>query len=142
MPRISSYGQAMGTPSTPYTNALAAACGVATNYWAEARPSLPNYIAMTSGSTQGIADDNPPASHPLNVPSIFSQLGTDWRSPQDAMPGSCALTSSGTYAVKHNPAAYYTNIRAACAALDVPLFPRHRGQLRLPLLGIVLVAAE
>jgi len=116
-----SYGQAMGTPSTPYTNALAAQCGVATNYWAEARPSLPNYIAMTSGSTQGITDDAAPAAHPLNVPSIFSQLGADWRSPQDAMPTNCALTSSGTYAVKHNPAAYFTNIRDACNALDVPL---------------------
>ena len=31
-------------------------CGVATNFYAESSPSLPNYIAMTSGSTQGISD--------------------------------------------------------------------------------------
>jgi hypothetical protein len=111
----------MGTSSTPYTNALAARCGAATDYWAEARPSLPNYIAMTSGSTQGISDDNAPASHPLDVPSIFSQLGNDWRSLQESIPANCALTSAGSYAVKHNPAAYYTNIRAACNQLDVPL---------------------
>ena len=116
-----SYGQAMGTPSTPYTNALAARCGVATDYWAEARPSLPNYIAMTSGSTQGITDDSAPAVHPLAVPSIFSQLSNDWRSLQESMPGNCAQASAGDYAVKHNPAAYYTNVRDACNTLDVPM---------------------
>jgi hypothetical protein len=116
-----SYGQVMGTSATPSTNALAAKCGVASNFWAESRPSLPNYIAMTSGDPQGISDDNAPASHPLNVPSIFSQLGNDWRSPQESMPANCALTSSGSYAVKHNPAAYYTNIREACNRLNVPM---------------------
>jgi phospholipase C len=115
-----SYGQVLGTPATPYATALAARCGVATNYWAEARPSLPNYIAMTSGATQGIADDNAPASHPLDVPNIFQQVG-DWRALMESMPTNCAQTSSGRYAVKHNPAAYYTNVRDACAQRNVPL---------------------
>ena len=116
-------GQIMGSSSAPYLNGLAAKCGYAGNFYAETHPSLPNYVAMTSGSPQGIADDNPPSSHPLNVPSIFSQLGTNWRSLEESMPGNCALTSSGQYAVKHNPAAYYTNIRQACSTQDVPLGP-------------------
>jgi hypothetical protein len=37
------------------------------------------------------------------------------------MPNNCQLTNSGTYAVRHNPAAYYTNIRGECQAHDVPL---------------------
>ena len=37
------------------------------------------------------------------------------------MPSNCALSSSGSYAVKHNPAAYYTNIRTACSSQDIPL---------------------
>jgi hypothetical protein len=115
------YGQSVSPSTAPYTNALANKCGKATNFYAETHPSLPNYIAMTSGSPQGIADDNPPSSHPLNVPSIFSQLGTNWRSLQESMPSNCAQASSGQYAVKHNPAAYYTNISAACATQDVAL---------------------
>jgi phosphatidylinositol-3-phosphatase len=117
-----SYSQVIGSPSAPYENALAAQCGLATNYFAITHPSLPNYIAMTSGGTQGITDDNPPSSHPLNVPSIFSQLGTGgWRSLQESMPSNCYLGNSGQYAVKHNPAAYYTNIRTDCQTYDVPL---------------------
>lgn len=113
------YGSIIGDPNAPYVNSLAQQCGLATNSFAVAHPSLPNYIAMTSGSTQGIVDDAPPATHPLTVPSIFSQLGPDWRSLEESMPSNCLATNSGLYAVRHNPAAYYTNID--CATQDVPL---------------------
>jgi fibronectin type 3 domain-containing protein len=116
------YNQVVNSSSAPYENSLAAQCGLATNSFAITHPSLPNYIAMTSGSPQGVTDDNPPSSHPLNVPSIFSQLGSGgWRSLQESMPSNCLLGNSGQYAVKHNPAAYYTNIRTDCQNFDVPL---------------------
>jgi hypothetical protein len=115
------YSSIIGSSSAPYENRLAAQCGSARNFFAESHPSLPNYIGMTSGSPQGIGDDSGPASHQLNVPSIFSQLGGRWRSLQESMRSNCTLTSSGNYVVRHNPAAYYTNIRAACNNLDVPL---------------------
>jgi phosphatidylinositol-3-phosphatase len=113
------YGSIIGSPSAPFINTLADQCGLATNFFAERHPSLPNYIAMTSGSTQGITDNGGPSSHPLAVPSIFSQLGLDWSSLQESMPSSCLRSDSGLYAVRHNPAAYYTNLD--CAAGDVPL---------------------
>lgn len=117
-----SYGEIVGSSSAPYLNQLARQCGVASNFFAETHPSLPNYIAMTSGSTQGITDDNGPSSHPLGVPSIFSQLGSGgWRSLEESMPSNCYLSNSGSYAVRHNPAAYYTNIRTDCNTYDVPL---------------------
>jgi hypothetical protein len=94
---------------------------VATNYLAVAHPSLPNYLALTGGSTQGITDDNAPTSHPLLGESIFSQTGSGWRSLEESMPASCDLTDAYPYAVKHNPAAYYLGIRTACGGLDVPL---------------------
>jgi hypothetical protein len=113
--------QIVGASGAPYINSLASRCGSAANFFATSHPSLPNYIAMTSGGTQGVSDDNPPSSHPLNVESIFSQLGPNWKSLQESMPSNCAQATSGQYAVKHNPAAYYTNIAAACAAQDVAL---------------------
>jgi phospholipase C len=118
-----SFSEIIGSSSAPYLNQLANQCGLATNYHAVTHPSLPNYIAATSGSPQGITDDNPPSSHPLGVASIFSQVsdaGLQWRSYEESMPSNCDLSSSGTYAVKHNPAAYYTGIRTACGNWDVP----------------------
>jgi hypothetical protein len=119
-----SYSQVIGSSSAPYENALAGQCGLATNYYGITHPSLPNYIAMTSGDPQGVTDDSGPSSHPLNVPSIFSQLGSGgWRSLQESMTSNCDLSGSGQYAVRHNPAAYYTNIRTDCQSYDVPLGP-------------------
>ncbi len=62
----------VGSSSAPYFNELANECGLATNYLAVSHPSLPNYIALTSGSTQGISDDGEPSTHPLAVANIFS----------------------------------------------------------------------
>jgi hypothetical protein len=114
-----SYSEIIGSSSAPYINTLASQCGLATNYSAVTHPSLPNYIAATSGSPQGITDDNPPSSHPLNVPSIFGQVPS--RSFQESMPSNCDVNDAYPYAVKHNPEAYYTPLAAQCATQDVPL---------------------
>lgn len=115
------FSQIVGSSDAPYLNRLAGQCGLATSFFAEAHPSLPNYIAMTSGGTQGITDDSGPRSHPLAVDSIFSQLETGWRALQESMPSNCSLSDTSLYAVRHNPAVYYTGLRSACASQDVPL---------------------
>jgi len=111
----------VGSPSAPYFNQLVSRCGLATNYDAASHPSLPNYVALTSGSTQGISDDGEPSSHPLHSPSIFSELGSNWRALVESMPGRCDHVTSGQYAARHNPAVYYTTIAASCQRNDVPL---------------------
>lgn len=117
-----SSSKVLGSNSAPYLNSLGQHCGVATNDHGVAHPSLPNYIALTSGSTQGVADDRSPSAHPIGAPSIFSQLdaaGRTWKSYEESMPDNCRRTNSGRYAVRHNPAAYYTGLRS-CDTNDVP----------------------
>src|SRR4051794_37436915 len=114
------YGQIIGSPDAPYINALAAACGLATQYHAVAHPSLPNYIALTSGDTQGVTKDVGPASQPLDAPSIFSQLGNDWRSLQESIPAACSPHDATRYAPRHNPALDFAGLLAACPDNDVP----------------------
>ena len=116
-----SYAQVIGSGTAPYLNRLASQCGLAESFYAEAHPSLPNYIAMTSGGTQGITDDAGPGSHPVDAENIFTQLGKDWRALQESMPANCSLSDSSFYAVRHNPAVYYPGVRSACATQDVPL---------------------
>ncbi|MDP9237204.1 MAG: alkaline phosphatase family protein [Chloroflexota bacterium] len=122
------YGEvidAVGAPA-PYTTGLAHQCGTATNYAIVGSPSLPNYIGATAGSTFGIADDNRPSSHVLTADNLFRQVraaGLTEKSYQESMPANCRLTDSYPYAVKHNPAAYFTggSDRTACMADDVPM---------------------
>jgi hypothetical protein len=103
--------------SAPYISKLAHQYAMATNYFAVSHPSLPNYLALTSGSTFGITDDD---YHVLPRQAIGAQLsdqGISWRAYMDAMTGDCTR-SQGTYAVKHDPFAYYGG---ACPANVVPL---------------------
>lgn len=120
-----SYAQVAG--HSPYLNALARACGLARNYAAVSHPSLPNYLALTSGSTQGITSDC--TSCALAVASVFSQTNGGWRSYLESLPTpGYEGAFSGRYAKKHNPAAYYTTLRAGYAHRDLPL-SRLRGDL-------------
>jgi hypothetical protein len=61
--------------------------GSATNFRTIVHPCLPNYVAATSGGTQGITDDAAPPSHPHRVQSIFGELdaaGKSWKANQEA----------------------------------------------------------
>jgi phosphatidylinositol-3-phosphatase len=122
-----SFAQIAG--GSPYLNRLAADCGLADNYSAITHPSLPNYLALTSGGTAGITDDCTSCSVPTN--SIFGQVGPrGWRAYEESMPA-IGFTGSqaGTYAKKHNPAAYYTKIARAYAVNAVPLGTTTAGAL-------------
>jgi phospholipase C len=90
-----------------FTASLAARYGVAENYRATTHPSVPNYLALTSGSTWGVTDDG---YHSLPKKDIGTQLtsaGISWRAyMQGLQPGGC-LTSPLPYDPGHNPFAFY-----------------------------------
>lgn len=134
----------------PQTARLAKACGWGADHHAATHPSLPNYLALTSGSTHGVRDDHAPADHPIDGPSIFGQAassGIGWATYAESMPAPCSRTSDGRYAVKHNPAAYYTQLRPTCDAHDLPLGTTGDGPLAAALTdgslpGFVLVVPD
>src|SRR5882672_114668 len=108
-----SYDQVIGSG---YIAELAAQYGVATDYHGVSHPSLPNYLAMTSGSTWGIADDG---FHALPAGGLGAQLtdaGIGWRAYMDGMSNGC-FRSPYPYALKHNPFAYYGS---TCPSQVVP----------------------
>ena len=113
-----SYGDVVG--ASPYLNRLARECALATDDVAVSHPSLPNYLALTSGGTDGISSDCTSCS--VHARSIFEQLHGDWRSYLESMPSPGFQGAfAGEYAKKHNPASYYTPIAAAYKTNAVPL---------------------
>ena len=109
--------------SAPYIQSLVAECGLATNYWSVFPKSLPNYLALVSGSTQGITGDVKPADNQINAPSLFSQLGPDWLGLMEGAKKNCWTRNGNLYTVNHNPALYFSNIQQACLSQSVPLGP-------------------
>lgn len=114
------YSAIIGSTGAQYVNQLATECGLATDYSAVSHPSLPNYLALTSGSTQGVTSDENPGKHTISASSVFSQVPS-WRSLDEAMPSSCYKSDSGEYEAHHNPALYYAGVSGQCSSLDVPL---------------------
>ncbi|OLE22719.1 MAG: hypothetical protein AUG49_18090 [Catenulispora sp. 13_1_20CM_3_70_7] len=119
------YGSVIGSAAAPYANSLAASYGLATNYYGASHPSLPNYLALTAGSTFGIASDCTNCyQSATNIADQVEASGRSWKAYLEDMPTPCYMgASSGNYAMKHNPFMYYTDIRndaLRCAAHVVP----------------------
>ena len=104
----------------PYLDGVADGCAYLNNETAITHPSLPNYLADTSGSTWGITADGPPSTYPISGNSIFQQVGSNgWKAWAQSMSVPCKLNGGSPYAVRHNPATYYTAIRNDCKVNDV-----------------------
>jgi phospholipase C len=137
-----SYDEVIGSADAPYLTKLGRRCGLATNFHNITHPSLPNYIAATSGlGYRGLAlfgsNCDPSRSCSTKAKSIFEQAPS-WRAYQESMPAPCTRMNAGLYAVRHNPPPYYRDLRG-CRKRDVP-FTRLEGDLaqgRLPAFSFI-----
>lgn len=106
------YGSVIGNTDAPYVNSLARRSAIATSFFATARPSFPNYLALTGGDTFGITT-NCTDCH-VGAHSLVDQLegaGISWKAYMEGMPKACFLgIASGRYVKRHNPFVYYDRI--------------------------------
>lgn len=102
----------IGNPDAPYTNRLIHRYGLAARSYGVRHPSLPNYLALTSGSTHGITTDCTGCQ--ISAPNIVEQLARariSWRGYFEDQPGRCFSGASAQgYAKKHNPFIYYDDV--------------------------------
>ncbi len=112
------YSQIAGASSAPYINRLIAKGRLFSAYDAVTHPSLPNYLAMTSGSTQAMDGSDTVSAGQIRSDNLFHQLsraGVSWRAFMGSMPSPCykpyaAGVPPGDYELKHNPALTYHNV--------------------------------
>jgi hypothetical protein len=108
-----SIGQIIGSPQARFLNHLAATGALLTSYFAITHPSLPNYIAMVSGDTQGISSDCGGCN--VDAPNLADQLqgaGISWKAYMEDLPAPCSdAHHAGAYAKKHDPFMYFASVR-------------------------------
>ena len=106
------YSDVIGSSAAPYVNGLARRYGLARQSFAITHPSLPNYLALTSGSTDGVSSDcTECAVSAANIVDQMEAAGISWRAYLEDVPGPCfAGAGAGGYAKKHNPFIYYRDI--------------------------------
>jgi hypothetical protein len=112
--------------SLPYFSSLAAGGATLTQSYALTHPSQPNYLALWSGSTQGVTDDSCPHDFGARA-SLGGQLrdsGLSVRGYMDAMPSAgFAGCASGAYVRKHNPLANFAATADAQHSVPFAEFP-------------------
>lgn len=107
------YDEIIGRPSAPYLNSLTRQSAIAVNYHAVTHPSLPNYLALTSGSTWGYAgsDCMTCSVSGRNLVDELESAGISWKAYMQDIPSPCSFkASSGGYIRRHDPFMYYRDI--------------------------------
>jgi hypothetical protein len=124
------YGEVIQNSKAPYISSLATSGATLTQSFAVTHPSEPNYLALYSGSTQGLTSDSCP--HTYSSANLGQELlaarktfiGYSESMPSDGYTG----CTSGRYARKHNPWVNFTNVPAS-ANLRYTRFPTDFTQL-------------
>jgi phosphatidylinositol-3-phosphatase len=125
-----SYWQIIGSSQAPYINTLASEGALFTNSYAVTHPSQPNYLALFSGSTQGVTSDSCP--HAFSTATLESELiakGKTFTGYSEGLPWVGAeVCSWGSYARKHGP---WTNFSKDLAKENQPFtsFPTEFSKL-------------
>ena len=104
----------IGNASAPFINRLAGRYALATRYYGVSHPSLPNYLALTGGSTFGIHSDCTDCSvSARNLVDELEAAGVSWNAYMEGLPRPCDTTAgAGGYAKKHDPFLYYRDVVA------------------------------
>jgi hypothetical protein len=115
-----SAAQVMGSP---YLSSLAARGASFSAMYGITHPSQPNYLALFSGSTQGVVDDGP---HDLSAPNLAGSLlaaGRTFAAYSEGLPSAGFSADAPPYVRKHNPSASFTNLPGATVNLPFTSFP-------------------
>jgi phosphatidylinositol-3-phosphatase len=137
-------GKVLGNPNAPAFNAFARKGAVLRAYRAVTHPSLPNYLALVSGSTHGISSDCTRCTvGGRSLADTLEARKLTWKAYAEGLPRvGWTGPSRGRYAKKHVPFLYFRRVLTSPARLRriVPLaqLTRDRASGRLPNFALVV----
>jgi acid phosphatase len=128
---------AISAADAPYLSSLAKQGAALNSSHGVAHPSQPNYLALFSGSTQGVTGDSCP--HTFSGDSLGSQLLAAGRTfvgySEDVPSVGYTGCSDGDYARKHNP---WVNFSSLPASVNQPLTALPDDYSKLPTVSFVV----
>jgi hypothetical protein len=139
-----SQGQVLGNRDAPAFNAFARSGAVLAGYRGVTHPSLPNYLALVSGSTHGISSDCTSCTVAgRSLADTLEARHLSWKAYAEGLPQpGWTGASRGRYAKKHVPFLYFRRVLASPSRLKrvVPLtqLARDRAAGRLPSFALVV----
>jgi hypothetical protein len=134
----------LGSSAAPTFDSLARRYAQLSNYRGVAHPSLPNYLALVSGSIQGIHDDcTDCVVNAVSLADTLAKADRTWKTYAEGLPSpGFTGAGAGAYAKKHNPFLYFASVLRRPAWLhSVVPFSSFGGDLRakrLPSFSLVV----
>ncbi|MCH6470353.1 alkaline phosphatase family protein [Sinomonas terrae] len=132
-----SFGNIIGNASAPYFNSLATQGALFTDSAGIAHPSEPNYLALFSGSTQGVSDDSCP--HTFSGDNLGAQVaaaGETFAGYSEGLPqAGYSGCTSGDYARRHAP---WTDFPSVPASASLPFSEFPQDYKNLPTVSFVI----
>jgi hypothetical protein len=138
------YGSVIGSRQAPTFNALARRYSLLTQSYAVSHPSLPNYLALVSGSTFGIRSDCTTCFvGGRSLADTLDAAGLTWNAYEEGLPSvGSGVPFAGRYAMKHSPFLYFRSVRSSPRLRDhVVPYSRFAPDLaggRLPAFSLVV----
>ena len=107
-----SYSEVFGNSSMPYLNSLASRYGLATQYFANGHPSMPNYLMLTTGQMESFDDNFSGTISDDNVVRELTKAGKTWKAYEESIPSSGYLGADvPPYLRRHNPFSYLSDVQ-------------------------------
>ena len=95
----------------PFFNQLATQGALFSNFSALTHPSQGNYVALTSGSLNGVINDKNIDINAENIVDLLEAKKLTWKVYAEDYPGKCFTGNINGYVRKHNPFISYLNIQ-------------------------------
>jgi phosphatidylinositol-3-phosphatase len=115
----------LGSDGAPTFDRLATEYATLTRYYGVTHPSLPNYLALVSGSTHGITSDCTACLvRGVSLANTLAAAHRSWKTYAEGLPRTGFTGAfAGSYAKKHDPFLYFRDVvsRPAWRARVVPL---------------------
>jgi phosphatidylinositol-3-phosphatase len=135
--------EVLGNAAAPTFNNLASNYATISRYTAIAHPSLPNYLALVSGSTQGIHNDCTDCLvRGESLADTLESAGMTWKTYAEGLPARGFTGEAyGRYVKRHDPFIYFRrNLTRSRLQRTVPLtqFTDDLNRRRLPTYSLVI----
>jgi hypothetical protein len=105
------YSDVIGSSSMPFLNSLANQYALATNYFADAHPSIPNYFMLTVGQTVTLDDAFSGTVSDDNIVRELNNAGRSWKVYAESVPSLGYLGNDvPPYLRHHNPFVYFSDV--------------------------------
>ncbi len=125
-----SFNQVIGSPAMPFLNQLASQNALATQYFADAHPSIPNYFMLTAGQTITFDDNFTGTVSDDNVVRELMNAGKSWKSYAESLP-KVGYTGGDVfpYVRHHNPFTYFSDVAGTTEANNLVPFSQFSADL-------------